>query len=74
MLKKLCKQLKQVESEVEVMDRITPIFCPCCGGQSDVIYYNLGKFVRCENCGLRTPEYDTTEKAVEAWNRRINYE
>ena len=31
-------------------------------------------WVECKDCGLQTSEYDTQEKAIEKWNKRVDHE
>ena len=48
--------------------------CPVCGNHrlSFVVGVAVPKFaVLCEECGEETDFFDTQNKAVEAWNRRI---
>lgn len=45
--------------------------CPFCGGKACIC--GLGKYqkeVYCENCGTVSDIYGTSQKAIEAWNRR----
>ena len=56
--------------------------CPCCGSPEDGVklieqgHVNncAGRATKhrvvCLDCGLTTPEYDTKEQAIAAWNRR----
>lgn len=58
------------------MDNIKPVRCGCGGnwaivtGRHPVAKY-IYWYVRCEDCGTRTDEYDTKEQAIEAWNRAM---
>lgn len=54
------------------MNKLKP--CPKCGNHilSFVIGVVVPKFaVLCEECGEETDFFDTKNKAVEAWNRRV---
>lgn len=45
--------------------------CPFFGGKAGI--YSLAKYekeVYCENCGTVSDIYETSQKAIEAWNRR----
>lgn len=46
--------------------------CPFCGGISVFNTLNSGEtvFVVCMKCGVRTLDYEHTERAREDWNRR----
>ena len=53
--------------------------CPFCGGEADIFtsvevgYLGSNKFtVRCGNCFCGTGHYEDTERAKEAWNRRVD--
>lgn len=46
--------------------------CPLCDSPYVGTYYFDGKYnVSCEDCGIRTQNYDTEEEAQLAWNRLI---
>lgn len=51
--------------------------CPFCGGEADcgkLVVHN-GEWewaVECIECGVITDSFDTEEKAIEAWNRRVD--
>lgn len=63
----------------EVMNaekRLKP--CPFCGADEasgvhfETIWDDKEKFrIMCENCGAEISDFKTLEKAVEAWNRRV---
>ena len=53
--------------------------CPCCGGKAKSYYDDpydgyqghLGRyFIGCTECNLRTSDFSSLKKAVEAWNER----
>lgn len=49
--------------------------CPFCGGKAGI--YSLAKYEKeayCENCGAVSDIYETSQKAIEAWNRRAGDE
>ena len=48
--------------------------CPFCGGKADIskLIELRGTSVYCTRCSVSTKIYYTTEKAVDAWNRRAN--
>ena len=51
--------------------------CPKCGNDrlSFIIGVVVPKFaVLCEECGEETDFFDAKDKAVEAWNRRVDNE
>ena len=50
--------------------------CPFCGGVSTLHSIDCCKTVYavCMNCGIHTVEYSEPEKAIEAWNRRVDNE
>jgi Lar family restriction alleviation protein len=66
-------------------DKLKP--CPFCGGDA-VLYNQSSKYtdrnsylVNCSNCSCRTREFayyeikarrETEQKAIEAWNRRVD--
>lgn len=57
-----------IETKVEITE-LKP--CPFCGGKAGI--YSLAKYekeVYCENCGTVSEIYETSQKAIEAWNRR----
>lgn len=52
--------------------------CPFCGADEDsglhieTIWDDKEKFrIMCENCGAEIGDFKTIEKAVEAWNKRV---
>lgn len=55
--------------------------CPFCG-RSDYavhlqkLYYENDKYIKwkimCEECGAEVGEFATPERAIEAWNRRVD--
>ena len=51
--------------------------CPFCGGEADCnnngfMQYGWKKWaVECPMCGVVSHFFDTEEKAIEAWNRRV---
>lgn len=50
--------------------------CPFCGGFAGVIKdtYDTHYMIHCNNCDAKTKTFMQEEKAVEAWNRRVNDE
>ena len=49
--------------------------CPFCGGSAFIPKSDSGDllpWVACIECGVETDCYETVEKAIEAWNRRVN--
>ena len=48
--------------------------CPFCGGEGVVYGFSDYDYRRviCKDCGGSTEYSDTREKAIEAWNRRVN--
>lgn len=46
--------------------------CPFCGGAA-ILGYDDDNYpiVYCQSCGGRTDWYETTDRAVKAWNWRI---
>ena len=62
------------------MDNVNLKPCPFCGGKAIVEIGTKSKIVFCIRCKARTnrfAEYNeekNEEKAVEAWNRRVNDE
>ena len=46
-----------------------PLPCPFCGSENVYLYENAC-YVECDDCSIETRCYDTTEEAIEAWNRR----
>lgn len=48
--------------------------CPCCNSDDVSLLarfgYEIYKYVKCQNCGLKTKEYNTEEEAAESWNQR----
>lgn len=65
------------------MTKLKP--CPFCGGEGKLVVYNAAAFkkesaVICQECFVRgpsvsvSPEYASSEKATEAWNRRVSDE
>ena len=59
--------------------------CPFCGGEAELAYGGKGSFiaegisfVRCKECGAVgqkfevSRKYSSDEKAIDAWNRRID--
>lgn len=49
-------------------------FCPFCHGVAYIVYvYDYKRYyVKCEECLCRTGYYDSEEKAIAKWNRRIS--
>lgn len=49
--------------------------CPFCGGEAALLCTDNGWLVQCWQCwaymGTSGLGFDTSEKAVEAWNRRV---
>lgn len=63
------------------IERCPFCFCQYCqrppGGAFAILYGLRGSdlyFVRCHECGTSTNNYNTTEAAVAAWNRRVQRE
>ena len=64
------------------MDDLKP--CPFCGSKAvlahDAVISNTYSYVRCDKCRARiigipiSTEYSSDEKAIEAWNRRLEIE
>lgn len=59
--------------------------CPFCGGEAEIGHSNLfsGKmasYCECNNCGATgeyfdvSSKYSSDDKAIEAWNRRVEHE
>ena len=52
--------------------------CPFCGGSAFIPKSEDGgdllPWVACIECGVETDCYETVEKAIEAWNRRMQDE
>lgn len=55
--------------------------CPFCGGKALVRYIMPCSCVQCQKCGAATGIYsdlyeqtDSREKAIEAWNGRVDYD
>lgn len=50
--------------------------CPFCGGFAGAIkdIYGTHYMIHCNNCDAKTKPFMQEEKAVEAWNRRVNDE
>ena len=51
--------------------------CPFCGGSAFIPKSDSGDllpWVACIECGVETDCYETVEKAIEAWNRRMQDE
>lgn len=49
--------------------------CPFCGGDAKIEFipsFRNSYFVRCKICLSSVRGYDTRDKAVAAWNRRVN--
>ena len=48
--------------------------CPFCGGEAELFDYPEMKAycVACLECGVETLIYSSKEKAIKAWNTRIN--
>ena len=48
--------------------------CPFCGGEAELFEVFPGRFyaVVCPHCVVETTYYETSEKAIEAWNRRAD--
>ena len=44
--------------------------CPFCGGEGQLIRYNLVPHVMCNGCRATGPSTSTWQEAVEGWNRR----
>ena len=52
------------------MNKLKP--CPVCGNHILSFIIGVGKFaVLCEECGEETDFFDDKNKAIEAWNRRV---
>ena len=47
--------------------------CPFCGGDAEITKWHEGYFVECkeQRCGGTIGAYKTEEKAIEAWNTRV---
>ena len=46
--------------------------CPFCGGEANVEEAYMNIFVvACSGCSVITAIYNNAEKAIEAWNRRV---
>ena len=61
------------------MDKIKP--CPFCGGEASYCYHMELSWVQCSKCRTIGQRYadereqrDGREKAIAAWNRRVNDE
>lgn len=63
------------------MDEIKLKPCPFCGCSDYTVhlqklYYDNENYtkwkVMCEACGAEMSEFATPERAIEAWNRRVN--
>lgn len=60
------------------MEQLKP--CPCCGGKSKLDSYPGSEWaqggtyhcVRCDSCHLRTCDFKSAKKAIDAWNTRID--
>ena len=47
--------------------------CPFCGGKARLNEYKDGEVwyeVWCDECAVRTEQYETVDEAVKVWNRR----
>lgn len=58
-----------------VEEKLKP--CPFCGGEAETDYaWHDRNYpgVHCNDCGAYVFDYDSEEKAVEKWNKRIDGE
>jgi len=60
-----------------VSEELKPVNCGCGGNWTIVMgRHPIAKYiywyVRCEDCGTRTDEYDTKEQAITAWNKAMS--
>lgn len=46
--------------------------CPFCGGDALLQTPGVLAFVECQGCGCSTWVFDSREKAIAAWNRRVD--
>lgn len=51
--------------------------CPFCGNPNVVFGYDSAalfehNYICCTNCGASSGNFETKEKAIKAWNKRIN--
>lgn len=48
--------------------------CPFCGGRAYIVTLSKTHFVACSNlnCRANVGEYIDEEKAIKAWNRRVD--
>ena len=53
------------ENEVKLLP------CPFCGGEAFIVHRS-GGWIYCVECGAESGYFNTLEKAIEAWNRRVN--
>lgn len=56
--------------------RPKPDYCPFCGGDTKC-FKSKGNGtweVMCNECGAETPPFDTRERAISWWNRRVRSE
>ena len=60
------------------MENIKILPCPFCGGKGELLYVVCVSYVHCKKCGADGEKfeidrkYSSDEKAVEAWNLRVN--
>lgn len=46
--------------------------CPFCGGHATMIYDNQdGYQIYCDNCYIRTEDFDDKDECVKTWERRV---
>lgn len=53
-------------------DKLKP--CPFCNGVATLNTIDLGEtfYAVCMNCGIRTLAYESTQRAMDDWNRRAD--
>ena len=47
--------------------------CPFCGGEADIEGISEIHYISCKNCYAETRTYGSKGEAINAWNKRVEY-